>query len=98
MAPGFELTIHRYHRIVHRILDPLAVYRKYVLMVLSFLVCAKRAVKWYEIQGLQSIDLDSRGSKFHERSFKVDAKDLCGSLVEVRPNDTVELVHVTAKA
>jgi hypothetical protein len=66
-------------------------------MVLSFLVCAKRNIKWYEIQGAQSLDLDSRDCKFPERSFRVDAKDLCGSLVEVQANDTVELVHPTAR-
>jgi hypothetical protein len=66
-------------------------------MLLSFLVCAKRTIKWHEIQGAQSLDLSSRDCNFHERSFRLDAKDLCGSLVEVRPNGTVELVHTTAK-
>lgn len=29
--------------------------------------------------------------------FRVDSKDLCGSLVEVHTDDTVALVHHTAK-
>ena len=55
-------------------------------------------MKWYEIQGAVSVDLESKKYDFHERSFRVEAKDLCGSLVEVRSNDTVELVHITARA
>ncbi|KAH6845783.1 hypothetical protein B0I37DRAFT_381087 [Chaetomium sp. MPI-CAGE-AT-0009] len=66
-------------------------------MLLSWLTCAKRSMKWHEIQGAKSIDLDAQSVDFGMLSFRVDSKDLCGSLVEIRSDGTVELVHLTAK-
>lgn len=37
-----------------------------------------------------SVDLD-------KRCFRVDSKELCGALVELHIDDTVKLVHHTAK-
>jgi len=65
--------------------------------LLGLLVCAKRSLKWTEIQGAISIDLDTKIVDFDGRCFRADSKDLCGSLVEVRPGGIVELVHMTAK-
>jgi len=66
-------------------------------MLLSWLVCAKRPLKWHEIQGAKSINLDKQTVEWERRRFRVDSKDLCGSLVEVRSDQTVEFVHLTAK-
>jgi hypothetical protein len=66
-------------------------------MLLSWLVCAKRSMKWHEIQGAKSIDLDQQMVNYRKLRFRVDSKDLCGSLVEIRSDGTVELVHLTAK-
>lgn len=65
--------------------------------LLGLLVCAKRFLKWTEIQGAMSIDPDAKIVDFDGRRFRADSKDLCGSLVEIRPGGTVELVHMTAK-
>jgi hypothetical protein len=43
------------------------------------------------------MDLEQGDINFEERQLLDDAKDLCGSLVEIRPDQTVELVHTTAK-
>jgi hypothetical protein len=67
------------------------------MQLLALLVCAKRPLKWNEIQGAISIDLDSRSCDFQGRSFRVNAKGLAGSLVEILPGGTVELVHETAR-
>lgn len=65
--------------------------------LLGCLVCAKRSLKWHEIQILKSINLDKRSAEVEWDRFRVTAKDLCGSLVEIQPDGTLELVHVTAK-
>lgn len=65
--------------------------------LLSWLVCAKRPLKWREIQCAVSIDLDEQTLNWEQGRFRVDSKDLCGSLVEVQTDDTVSLVHHTAK-
>jgi hypothetical protein len=66
-------------------------------MLLGWLVCAKRPLKWHEIQGAKCINLDKQSIQWEFRQFRVAPKDLCGSLVEVRADQTVELVHLTAK-
>jgi hypothetical protein len=65
--------------------------------LLGLLVCAKRSLKWTEIQGAISINLDEQSFDFEGRSLRVGSKDLCGALVEIRPGETVELVHITAR-
>jgi hypothetical protein len=65
--------------------------------LLGWLTCAKRSLKWHEIQIMKSIDLDAESVEFERHKFRVSPKDLCQSLVEIQPDDTVELVHVTAK-
>ena len=65
--------------------------------LLGWLVCAKRPLKWHEIQGAVSIDVRSETVDFEDRRLRVSSKDLCGSLVEVLEDGTVELIHLTAK-
>ncbi|KAI1376891.1 hypothetical protein F4677DRAFT_459629 [Hypoxylon crocopeplum] len=65
--------------------------------LLRWLVCAKRALKWHEIQAAKSIHVESQSVDLERRRFRVDSKDLCGSLVEIRDDGTVEFVHTTAK-
>ncbi|PVH98773.1 hypothetical protein DM02DRAFT_673149 [Periconia macrospinosa] len=65
--------------------------------LLSWMVCAKRPLKWREIQCAVSIDLDEQTVDWKDGRFPVDSKDLCGSLVEIHSDDTVNLVHHTAR-
>ncbi|PVI01289.1 hypothetical protein DM02DRAFT_525316 [Periconia macrospinosa] len=72
--------------------------REEAMMVLGWLVCAKRSLKMHEIQTMKSINLERRVVEFERRRFRVEPKDLCESLVEVRDDGTVELVHMTARS
>lgn len=67
------------------------------MMLLKWLVCAKRPLKWYEIQGMKSINLEERSILFDHQRFRKTPKDLCGSLVELHPDGSVQFVHLTAK-
>ncbi|RTE83814.1 hypothetical protein BHE90_001666 [Fusarium euwallaceae] len=71
--------------------------REDISWLLGWLVCAKRSLKWHEIQILKSIDLDEESVEVERNKFRVGPKDLCESLVEIQPDGTLELVHVTAK-
>jgi hypothetical protein len=73
-----------------------------VKKLLGWIICAKRPLKWQEIQAVLSIDHDSQYFNFRERSVRSDVEQLCGSLVRVlpaeRPEDNrIDLVHVTAR-
>ncbi|KAI0376807.1 hypothetical protein F5Y04DRAFT_273551 [Hypomontagnella monticulosa] len=65
--------------------------------LLAWISGAKRPLKWYEIQGAISIDLDEQKINDENRRLASNAKDLCASLVEVHPSQTVELIHPTLK-
>ena len=44
-----------------------------------------------------SIDVLEESVDFDARQLRIQARDLCGSLVEVYPGDRVEFVHNTAR-
>ena len=92
------LIIYSYARIIARIFEQTNdSERQGSKTLLSWLVCAKRSISWREIQGAKSIDVETQSVDFERLRFRVDSKDLCGSLVEIRSDGTVELVHLTAK-
>ena len=72
--------------------------REHARRILGWIVCAKRPLRWHEIQGALSIQLDDRRVDFDKRRLRVDMKDLCGSLVDVHIDGAVELVHTTARS
>ncbi|KAI0155131.1 hypothetical protein GGR57DRAFT_464218 [Xylariaceae sp. FL1272] len=62
---------------------------------LGWIVCARRPLRWAEIQGALCIDLETQ--KLNQERKVVDSpKHLFASLVEVQADGTVELVHNTA--
>ena len=73
---------------------------EYTELLLGWLVCSKRPLKWTEIQAALSIDLHSE-TVSHELDMDLklrdDAQELCGSLVQVLKRNRVELVHSTAR-
>jgi hypothetical protein len=71
--------------------------REDVLKILSWIVCAERDLGWHEIQGAMCLDLQSRTVDFNGRCLRGTSKDLCSSLVEIRPGNIVSLVHASAK-
>jgi hypothetical protein len=71
--------------------------REDALRILAWITLAKRDLQWHEIQGAMSIDVENREVDFDGRCLSVDSKDLCGSLVEIRPEGSVTLVHSSAR-
>jgi hypothetical protein len=61
------------------------------------MVCAKRPLLWHEIQGAAAIGLHDATFAYESRCLRDDAKELCGSLVDVQACGTVVLVHSTAR-
>ncbi|QDS73386.1 hypothetical protein FKW77_007476 [Venturia effusa] len=47
---------------------------------------------------MKSVNLLSQNVDFERRRFRVDPKDLCESLVDVREDGSIQLVHSTAKS
>lgn len=90
--------ISRYTRIIDRVIGPSVQHRSrgYAEQVLGWLVCAKRTLKWREIQGAVSVDM-VRGTMNRDLQLQDDCKDLLASLVERSADDSVNLVHSTAK-
>ncbi|KAG9233941.1 hypothetical protein BJ875DRAFT_377537 [Amylocarpus encephaloides] len=87
-----------YSRILARIMgESSEAELKDTMLLLGWLVCAKRPLKWHEIQGAKAINLDDSAIEWDQRKLQVGSKDLCGSLVKIREDQTVELVHLTAK-
>ncbi|KAK4207839.1 putative zinc finger protein [Rhypophila decipiens] len=100
LEPGnFPLEINNaYRRILARIDAHASVAeRRDRMMLLGWLACSKRPLKWYEIQVIKSVKPENRSLELWKRRFRVDSKDLCGSLVEIKDDGVVELVHSTAR-
>ncbi|OCL10848.1 hypothetical protein AOQ84DRAFT_425849, partial [Glonium stellatum] len=88
-----------YDRLADRILKSGDVLmREAAERILGWIVYAKRPLRWHEIQGAISVNLDNQDMEFESRKLRVDAKRLCGSLVDYHhSDDTVQLVHLTAR-
>lgn len=54
-------------------------------------------MKWREIQCAIALNLDEQDVDWERKRFAVDHKELCGSLVELHKDGTINLVHHTAK-
>ena len=65
--------------------------------ILGWMVCARRPLKWREIQAAVSMNPINQSIEFEDRKFRSDVRDYCGSLIQVLPGDRVELVHTTAR-
>ena len=94
--------VYRYEKILRQIFDEspgVALRNKCVSRLLSLLVCAKRPLRWYEIQGFFAFDQDDENEPidYDARKLRDDPMDLCLSLIEHHVDDSVQLVHPTAK-
>lgn len=65
--------------------------------ILGWLICAKRPLRWHEIQAIVSIERHEQSVEFQRNKFIPDVQELCGSLVHVKPGNRVELIHHTAR-
>ncbi|KAH8722373.1 hypothetical protein GQ44DRAFT_687152 [Phaeosphaeriaceae sp. PMI808] len=99
LPDGLEQAVYSYGRVIDRIIGPDVQPKsrsENAKKLLGWLVCAKRALYWREIQGAVSIDLEE-GTICPDLRFEDDCKDLCASLVDRASDGTVVLVHSTAK-
>ncbi|KAK1634847.1 hypothetical protein BDP81DRAFT_396093 [Colletotrichum phormii] len=67
-------------------------------LLLGWLACAHRPLKWHEIQAIIAFDLVENEINFDLRMIRRDnINDFLGSLVEVLPGDEIRLMHSTVK-
>ncbi|WYZ39760.1 hypothetical protein EsH8_IV_000101 [Colletotrichum jinshuiense] len=67
-------------------------------LLLGWLVCAHRPLKWHEIQAILAFDPVNQVVDFDLRMIRSDnISDLLGSLVQVLPGDNIRLIHSSAK-
>lgn len=79
---------------------------EYALKILGWVICARRPLRWREIQSLFCIDPVEGVVDYEERRLRVTCKDICGSLIDVHhpadkkagPEDIIKIVHETARA
>jgi hypothetical protein len=68
------------------------------MMLLEWLVLARKPLKWREIQALKSMNTENQSIDFDRQKFLVkDPREIGGSFVKVREDGSVELIHLTAK-
>ncbi|KAI1076452.1 hypothetical protein F5B20DRAFT_556101 [Whalleya microplaca] len=86
-----------YARIMHRITEnrPHDLTLE-VRKILSWIACAPRPLRWREIQAAVSLDIENQEVD-HERRLLDSPKDLFASIVEIQSDETVELIHSTAR-
>jgi hypothetical protein len=93
-----ETDLCRYARIVKRIYHhPNISQQRTARKLLGWITFAKRPLKWHEIQGATSIDVEQNLVNFEGRQLPDHVRDICGSLVEILPGDRVQLVHSIAR-
>ncbi|KAH8911516.1 hypothetical protein BR93DRAFT_975495 [Coniochaeta sp. PMI_546] len=68
--------------------------------IFEWLACAKRPLKWHELQAAFAITIDERGTPFF--TYRLgrspnDIREMCGSLIQVLPGNKIEFIHQTAK-
>lgn len=61
------------------------------------LVSARRPLKVHEVQAILSIRLNDKSIDLESRRYLHHLKDLCGPIIDVAADGTVDLVHSTAK-
>jgi hypothetical protein len=95
------LKTSRYDRILKRLERDLHPNQfKHTQLLLGWLECSKRPLKWTEIRLAFSIDMGTseiRNDLDMDLNLVDDAEELCGSLVQRLKGNRVELVHTTAK-
>ncbi|KAI1358262.1 hypothetical protein F5Y08DRAFT_333252 [Xylaria arbuscula] len=87
-----------YDRILKRILQKsIQARRRVVLQLLGWISCSKRPLRWHEIQAGITIDLQEQRINGVNDRLVHDCKDLLSSLIIIRTDDVVDLVHPTLK-
>ncbi|PTB66815.1 hypothetical protein BBK36DRAFT_1198507 [Trichoderma citrinoviride] len=66
--------------------------------LLGWLVCAKRPLKWHEMQSILSYVPDQQKVDFDNKMLRQDASKYLGSLVHVLEGGHIRIVHSTARS
>lgn len=66
-------------------------------LLLGWLVCAKRPLKWHEMQSILSYDPVNQRVDFDNKMLRQNAKKYLGSLVHVLGGDHIRIIHSTAR-
>lgn len=66
-------------------------------LLLGWLVCAKRPLKWHEMQAILSFDAQEAKVDFDNRMLTDDVRKYLGSLVHVLDGDHIRLIHTSAR-
>lgn len=66
-------------------------------LVLEILSCAKRKLYVHELQGMLSMNTTSCRIDFGKGRYRQHFKEICGPLVELYLDGTVDLAHQTVK-
>ena len=92
------MVTFRYNRIVNRLSHTLQPEQwKIARELLGWMVCAKRPLRWREIQAARSINTMEQTFEFQDNELRNNIQVYCGSLIQVLDKDRVELIHTTAK-
>ncbi|KAF8457906.1 hypothetical protein BDZ91DRAFT_852248 [Kalaharituber pfeilii] len=86
-----------YERIVSQIYSTSNIQMQNAAKILDLIACAKRPLKKHEVQAVFAIDVHERTVDFAKRALIDDVNDLCGSLIEVNKEGTIQFVHMTAR-
>ncbi len=70
---------------------------KMAKLLLGWLVCAKRPLKWHEMQSILSYDRVNQQVDFDNKMLRQTAKKYLGSLVHVLDSDHIRIIHSTAR-
>ena len=72
--------------------------------IIGHIICAARTLKWRELQAIFFIDPSHNTSDFEGKRLHKTCKQICGSLVDIRPSQGAEgnegfaeLVHDSAR-
>ncbi|GAW21808.1 hypothetical protein ANO14919_113330 [Xylariales sp. No.14919] len=108
LEPGtFPKGIEKaYERVAVRIFETSSTAeREDAMKMLSWITCARRLLRWREIQSLFCIDPVEGDVDYEERRLRVTCKEICGSLIDIHhategktgPEDIIKIVHETAR-
>ena len=95
---------HRYGRVISSVLENVPQKQKEIASkIIGWVTCAKRPLKWREIEASLSID-HTNSTLAYKRGELRDCKWFCGSLVDLQSGETehvseaiITLVHETAR-
>lgn len=65
--------------------------------LLGWLVCAKRPLKWHEMQSILSYDPNQQKVDFDNKMLRQDSHNYLGSLVHILKSGHIRIVHSTAR-